>query len=187
LQGLEDIPCARDNEPVLVEKRRLARFVYGYRLQLVVIGDNVPESRRSIDDTALIDGIYNLLTSGRAQEMLALSHNGDLKGRQGFVVNPGGDALRLGADLIRGVLEGLEAGDEDVGQQEEAFVAAVSLAEATENACRDELAQGGARKIDIVSVVEMRLLIEELSTVDQQTVDYDRSVRVVRMRLSLSH
>lgn len=109
--------------------------------------------------------------------MLALSHNGNLERRQGLVVNPGGDALRLGADLIRGVLEGLEAGDEDVGQQEEAFVAAVSLAEATEDACRDELAQGGARKIDIVSVVEMRLLIEKLSTVDQQTVDYDRSVR----------
>lgn len=92
------------------------------------------------------------------------------------MVNPGSNALRLGANLVRGILKGFEASDENVGQQEETFVAAVSLTEATENACRDELAKGGARKIDIMSIVEMRLLIEELSTVDQQTVDYDRSV-----------
>lgn len=76
----------------------------------------------------------------------------------------------LAAHVVWGVLEGLEAGNEDVGKNEKAFWAFVVLGEAAKDASGHQLAQGGTGEIHILSVIQMRLLVQELDAIDQKAV-----------------
>lgn len=69
------------------------------------------------------------------------------------------------------MLEGLEAGDQDVRQQQQPVGAVVVLAEAAQDARGDELAEGGARPVDVLPVARPGLFVQELGSVDQQAVD----------------
>lgn len=84
---------------------------------------------------------------------------------------PGCGGLGLGADVRRRVLEGLEAGDEDVGEEEEAVGSVVVFAEAAEDAGGDELAEGSAGPVDVLAVAGAGFLLEELGAVDEEAVD----------------
>lgn len=104
--------------------------------------------------------------------MPALGQDGDLEGGQGAVRGPPCLVLDLGADVGGRVLEGLEAGDEDVRQQQQAVgVAVVVLAEAAQDAGGDELAEGGTGPVYVLAVAGAGLFVEELGSVDEEAVD----------------
>lgn len=57
LEDLENVSCARHQQPILVEQRPLSWIVQRDRLQLVMIWNDVHEAGRGVDDPAFIDGI----------------------------------------------------------------------------------------------------------------------------------
>lgn len=184
LSRLENSSRARNNESILIEQGRLPRIVQRDGLQLVVIRDNIPVRRRRVNNTALVDGIYNLLTGGGAEKVLALRHNGHLERRQRLVVHPRRAPLSLKANRVGRILERLKPSNENVSQQKQSVRPLVSLAEAPQNAGRDELTQRGARVVDILPVIEVRLLLQKLGPVDQQAIDYGekRKIKVISSR-----
>lgn len=137
-----------------------------------MIGDDVPRRGRRVDDPALVNGRDDPLARRRAEKVPALGQDGDLEGGQGAVRGPPGLVLDLVADVGGRVLEGLEAGDEDVRQQQQAVGAAVVvLAEAAQDAGGDELAEGGAGPVYVLAVAGAGLFVEELGSVDEEAVD----------------
>lgn len=73
--------------------------------------------------------------------MPALCQDGDLQRRQRPVRGPPGLVFGLFSHMARRVLEGLEAGNQDVGEQEQPLCAAVViLAETPQDASGNELA-----------------------------------------------
>lgn len=167
LNRLENRARPGHNEPVLVQQRRVPRIVQRDRLQLVVVRDNVPLRRGRVDDAALINSRHDPLARRRAQEVLALRQDGHLEGREGAVIAAPDAPLGLLADVTRGLLVRVEAGDEDVGKEKEAFAAVVILAEAAQDACGDNLAEGGARPVDVLAVAGVGFFVEKLGAVDQ--------------------
>lgn len=81
-------------------------------------------------------------------------------------------ALGLLADVARRVLVRVEAGDEDVGEEEEAVAAVVVLAEAAQDARGNDFAEGRAGPVDVLAVAGVGLFVEELCAVDEKAVDY---------------
>ena len=98
--------------------------------------------------------------------MLALRKNGDLESRQRPVVYPAHILLRLVFDILGGLLEGLEARDEDVGEEQQAVLPGGVLAEAAQDPGCDELAEGRSTEVHILAVAQVRLLVKELGPVD---------------------
>ncbi len=102
--------------------------------------------------------------------MLALGQDGDLERGQRAVVAAPDAPLGGRADGPRRVLVGVEAGDEDVGEEEQALAAVVVLAEAAEDARGNDFAERGARPVDVLAVARVGLFVEELGAVDEQAV-----------------
>lgn len=102
--------------------------------------------------------------------MLALREYSYLESRQWPVVDPSHVLLGLATDRLWCLLERLEAGDQDVGEDDQAILAGVVFAEAAQDPSCNELAEGGSTEVDILSVTQMRLLVEELCPVDKQAV-----------------
>lgn len=113
---------------------------------------NIPVRRGRVYDSPLVDSRHHALTRRRAQEVLTFREDGDFEGRQSTVKGPCGGGLCLGADVLGRILEGLEASDEDVREEEEPIGALMVFAEATKNAGGDELTEGGACPIDILAI-----------------------------------
>lgn len=97
--------------------------------------------------------------------MLALRENGYLESWQWPMINPSHVLLGLATDRFWCLLERLEAGDQDIGEDDQAILAGVVFAESAQDSSCDELAEGGSTEVDILSVTEMRLLVEELCPV----------------------
>lgn len=102
--------------------------------------------------------------------MLALREDSYLESRQWPVIDPSHILLGSATDRLWGLLERLEAGDQDVGEDDQAILPGVVFAEAAQDPSCDELAEGRSTEVDILSVTQMRLLVEELSPVDKQAV-----------------
>lgn len=86
------------------------------------------------------------------------------------MVYPSHGFLGLTADALGGLLEGLEARNQNVGEKHQALPPRVILAEAAQDARCYKLAEGGSAVIDILTITQMRLLVEELSSVDKEAV-----------------
>ena len=172
LDLFQDISISRHNQTVLVQQRRFSRIIERNGLQLVVVWNNVPESGWCVDDATFVDGRHDVVTGAGTEKVLALGQDGDLERRQGTVNGPGRLGLGLLSNIAGGVLKWVEPGHEDVSQQQQAVCALVVLAEAAQDASGDELAERGACPIDVVSCARVGFLQEELSSVDEQTVDY---------------
>lgn len=155
LDDFHDVPGPRHNQPVLVQQAGRAGVIERNGLLLVPVWNDVHEAAGCVNDAAFVDGVNDLLAARRAEEQLTLAQDGDLEGRQGVGVVPVGSLGGLAADVFGGILEGFEAGDQDVGEDEQTLGAVVVLIEAPQDARGDELAQGGAGEVDILAVVEV--------------------------------
>lgn len=89
------------------------------------------------------------------------------------------------ADGARRVLVRVEAGDEDVREEEQALAAVVVLAEAAQDARGNDFAERGARPVDVLAVARVGLLVEELGAIDQQAVDYKKKGERFRRSVSI--
>lgn len=103
--------------------------------------------------------------------MLALGQNGHFERGQRPFRRPIRLALRLIANMRRCVLKRLKSRNEYVRQKQKTFAALVIFVKASEDAGSNELAEGGARPAHILPVGEMSLLIQEVRSVDEQTVN----------------
>jgi hypothetical protein len=89
------------------------------------------------------------------------------------------------ADVLWCVLKGLESCDEDVSEKEETVGPFVVFAEAAEDPCCDEFAEGGARPIDVLAVGGTGLFFQELGAVDHEAVNCRRlSMDIIGRRLA---
>lgn len=79
-----------------------------------MIRDDIPERRGGVDDATLVNSRDDLLTRCGAKEMLALRQNGDFERRQSPMIGPGRPALGFLTNMLRSILEGLEASNKDV-------------------------------------------------------------------------
>lgn len=140
-----------------------------------MVGNDVPERRRRVHDAPLVDGVDYLLTRRRAEEVLALRQDGHLERWEHALGRPGGLALGLIPNMAGGVLEGLEACDQDMRKQQQTLAPFVVFVKAPEDASRDELAEGGACPVHILAIGQVGLLLEEIGAIDQQTVNYKSS------------
>lgn len=102
--------------------------------------------------------------------MLALCEDGYFESRQWPVIDPSHVLLGSATNRLWCLLERLEASDQDVGEDDQAILPGVVFAEAAQDPSCDELAEGRSTEVDILSVTQMRLLVEELCPVDKQTV-----------------
>lgn len=83
------------------------------------------------------------------------------------------------ANGLRGGVKGVEARDEDVGQDQQAGAAGVLLVKATQDAGGHQLADGGPRNVDRVVEGFFGLGAEELDAVREEAVDGREVVGVV--------
>ena len=117
LERLQYTPCPGHSETILIEQRRVARIVDGNWLLLVAIWDDLPVRGRCVDDAPLVDSVDDLLTRRGAQKMLALGQDGHLERRERALVCPGRLAFGLIPDILRRVLKGLKASNQNVSQE----------------------------------------------------------------------
>lgn len=85
--------------------------------------------------------------------------------------------LLVAEQIVGGILEGVEAGNQDVGQHQEAVVSRVVLVEAAQNSSCNQLAEGCAGKVDILAIVQVRLFMQKLDPVHKQAVYCRWSIR----------
>ncbi|KAF5124023.1 hypothetical protein E5D57_011944 [Metarhizium anisopliae] len=164
-----------DEAPV-VEDARLPRVVELDRTVLVVVGEDVHEGQRRVDDLAHVDGLDQPLAGGRADEGLALGENGQLERRELPLVAAAPldgplEVAALALDLVRRAVKGIKPLDEDLGEEQEALVSGVVLVEASNDTGRHELAEGGAGSVDALCG-ESGLRLEEEDAVGEEAVHW---------------
>ncbi|TKW50504.1 hypothetical protein CTA1_10714 [Colletotrichum tanaceti] len=179
LAQLRHLPDPRHHQPPLVQQRRPARLVERDRGVLVVVREDVDKGERGVRHDALPDGVHEPLAGRRAQEQLALGDDGELERREPLPLVAVGPPLEdgplqllpaLALHLLGGALEGVEALDEDVRQDQEAHPARVVLVVAAQHAAGDELAERRPGHVDRV-VGGAGVLPQELDTVREEAVD----------------
>lgn len=74
------------------------------------------------------------------------------------------------ANLFRRILKRFEPGHQNVSKQQKTIRAWIVLAEAPQDAGSDNLAESCATDIDILTVVQMLLFVEELGPIDEEAV-----------------
>lgn len=134
---------------------------------------NIPVGEASGSKSEASSSNLHFLARRRTQKRLALGQDRHLEGRHRGVPRraPG---LDLAADGARRVLERLEAGEQNMGEDQQALGPIIVLAEAAEDAGGDELAQRGTREVGVLPASEVRLVLEELGPVGEQAVDFWR-------------
>ncbi|KAG8410581.1 hypothetical protein J3459_017054 [Metarhizium acridum] len=166
----------RHDEAPVVEDTRLARVVELDRAVFVVVGENVHERQRRVDDLAHVDGLDESLAGGRADEGLALGENGQLERRELPLVAAAPldgplEVAALALNLVRRAVEGIKPLDEDLREEQEALVSGVVLVEASNDTGRHELAEDGAGSVDALCG-ESGLGLEEEDAVGEEAVHW---------------
>jgi hypothetical protein len=82
MQHLDQVSRPRDDEPILIQKRRPSRIVQRDGSLLPVIRDDVDEAGGRIHELTAINGVDDLLARTTCQEGLAGADNGDLERRE---------------------------------------------------------------------------------------------------------
>jgi len=175
VEELEEVAQLGDDQPAVVEDVGAAGLVQRDGVLLVVVWDDVDEGHGRVDYDSFVDGVDHALAGEGADEDLALGEDGQFEGGELAFVSVAllacpGTAVAAGHGW--GGVEGVEARDEDVGEEEEARAVGVVLVEAAEDAGGDQLAEVGAGDVDaLVDGGRVGLGAEELDSVGEEAVD----------------
>lgn len=138
LNQLDDDPGPRNDQAMVVEQASLFGVVDGYGQMLVVVRQDVDKRQGCIRDLASIDRIDDAMACGRANEELALGHDGEFKSRElhlmaATLLDRPLHVPPLLLKVARSSLEGIEALDEDACEHKKPRLPWIGLMETTEN------------------------------------------------------
>ncbi len=174
MHQLDHVPELRNDETAVVEDGGPAGLVQRDGVVLIVVREEVDEGQGRVHHDALVHGIHDKLAGRGLDHHLALGNNGELESRQlplvaaPFLDGPLRTARphRLGRRVA-----GVEARDQDVGKEQETRAPRVVFVEPTEDAGREQFAEGGARFVEALVERLVGTRAEELDSVRDKTVD----------------
>ena len=80
MNELDQVSVTRNNEAMVVKKRRRSRIVKRDRSSLVVVRQEVHKGKWRVDDLPIVHSINSSLAGGGANKELAFGYNGQLQG-----------------------------------------------------------------------------------------------------------